>query len=52
MGVLLVTHRINLIKKLCDRIYILEDRTIKESGTHDDLLAGNNIYRRYWDDFK
>ena len=52
MGILLVTHRINLIKRLCDRIYILEDRTIKESGTHEDLLKGNNIYRRFWDDFK
>jgi ABC-type bacteriocin/lantibiotic exporter with double-glycine peptidase domain len=52
MGILLVTHRINLIKRLCDRIYILEDRTIKGSGTHEDLLAGNNIYRRFWDDFK
>jgi ABC-type bacteriocin/lantibiotic exporter with double-glycine peptidase domain len=52
VGILLVTHRINLIKRLCDRIYILDDRTIKESGTHEDLLAGNNIYRRFWDDFK
>lgn len=52
MGILLVTHRINLIKRLCDRIYILEDRTIKESGTHEDLLKGDNIYRRFWDDFK
>jgi ATP-binding cassette, subfamily C, bacteriocin exporter len=52
MGILLVTHRINLIKRLCDRIYILEDRTIKESGTHEELVAGDNIYRRFWNDFR
>jgi ABC-type multidrug transport system fused ATPase/permease subunit len=51
-GILLVTHRINLIKRLCDRIYILENRTIKESGTHNELVAGDNIYRRFWDDFR
>jgi len=52
IGILLVTHRINLIKRLCDRIYILENRTIMESGTHNELMAGDNIYRRFWDDFK
>jgi len=50
-GILLVTHRINLIKKICDRIYILEDRTIRVSGTHDDLMGKENIYKRFWEDF-
>ena len=50
-GILLVTHRINLIKKICDRIYILEDRTIRVSGTHDDLISRDNIYKRFWEDF-
>ncbi len=51
LGILLVTHRINLIKKICDRIYILEDRTIKESGTHYELVSSENIYKRYWEEF-
>jgi ATP-binding cassette subfamily B protein len=51
LGILLVTHRINLIKKICDRIYILQDRTIRVSGTHEDLICCDNIYKRYWDDF-
>jgi len=50
-GVLLVTHRINMIKKLCDRIYLLEGRTITAAGTHDELVAEDNLYRRFWDDF-
>lgn len=52
IGVLLVTHRINLIKRLCDRIYILEGRTIAAMGTHENLITGENIYKRFWDDFK
>lgn len=52
MGVLIVTHRINLIKRLCDRIYILENRTISVSGAHEDLITGDNIYSRFWDDLK
>ena len=51
VGVLLVTHRINLIKKLCDKIYLLEGRTITAVGTHRELIAGDNLYRRFWDDF-
>jgi len=50
LGILLVTHRISLIKKICDRIYILEDRTIKESGTHYELISSENIYKRYWEE--
>lgn len=49
-GVLLVTHRINMIKKLCDRIYLLEGSTITAAGTHNELVAEDNLYRRFWDD--
>lgn len=51
VGVLLVTHRINLVKKLCDRIYLLEGRTVTAGGSHNELIAGDNLYRRFWDDF-
>lgn len=51
VGVLLVTHRINLVKKLCDRIYLLEGKTITASGTHYELVSGDNLYQRYWNDF-
>lgn len=51
VGVLLVTHRINLVRKLCDRIYLLEGRTVTAVGSHNELIAGDNLYRRYWDDF-
>jgi ATP-binding cassette, subfamily C, bacteriocin exporter len=50
-GILLITHRINLIKQLCDYIYILQDGTINCYGTHNELVHNDNIYQKYWDDF-
>jgi ATP-binding cassette, subfamily C, bacteriocin exporter len=50
-GILLITHRINLIKHLCDYIYILENGKITGNGTHNELVRGENIYQKYWDDF-
>ena len=51
VGVLLVTHRINLVKRLCDRIYLLDGRTVTNPCSHNELIAGDNLYRRFWDDF-
>jgi len=51
VGILLVTHRINLVKRLCDRIYLLEGGSVTAAGSHNELVVGDNLYRRFWDDF-
>jgi len=51
MGILMVSHKINLIKKISDMIYVLEDGTICICGRHEDLIKENNLYTRFWDDF-
>jgi ATP-binding cassette subfamily B protein len=51
MGILLVTHRINIIRKLCDNVYVLEGGRITITGTHDDLIADDNLYKRFWHDY-
>jgi ABC-type bacteriocin/lantibiotic exporter with double-glycine peptidase domain len=51
MGILLISHRINMIKKLSDKIYILEGRKIKMQGTHNELVGADNLYSRFWKDF-
>jgi ATP-binding cassette subfamily B protein len=51
MGILMISHKVNLIRKLSDRIYILEGGTIIESGSHEDLIKKNSLYRNFWDDF-
>ncbi len=51
MGILLISHRINMIKKLSDYIYVIEDRVITDHGTHEELIRRDNLYKRFWDDF-
>ena len=51
MGILLISHRINLIKTLSDYIYVIENNTIMNEGTHSDLMGSDNLYKRFWDDF-
>lgn len=52
MGILMITHRINMIKKLSDYIYVLEGKTISAKGTHEELIRQNNLYSRFWKDFE
>lgn len=43
-----IAHRLSTIVN-CDRIIVLEAGELVETGTHDELLAGNGIYRRLYD---
>ncbi|MDR0815693.1 MAG: peptidase domain-containing ABC transporter [Bacteroidales bacterium] len=49
LAVLFITHRLHLLKKCCDHIYILDNRKIENHGTHDELMQGDNLYKRYWE---
>jgi len=51
IGILLISHRINLVKKLSDTIYVLEDNRISMHGTHSELIGADNLYSRFWEDF-
>jgi ATP-binding cassette, subfamily C, bacteriocin exporter len=51
MGILLISHRINMVKNLSDYIYVIEDGVISNKGTHSDLMKVDNLYKRFWDDF-
>ncbi len=42
---LVIAHRLSTIRN-ADQIVVLQDTGIAESGTHDDLMARNGIYRR------
>ena len=43
MGIVLVTHRIKTAA-LADRIYLIEEGRISQSGTHDELMESKNFY--------
>lgn len=39
----IIAHRLSTIKN-CDTILVLDNKSIAESGTHDELLAHNGVY--------
>ncbi len=51
MGILMISHRINMIKQLSDMIYVMEGSRITAYGTHDELTMTDNLYKRFWDDY-
>jgi len=51
MGILLISHRINIIKKLSSYIYVMENKKISAQGDHNELIRTYNLYSRFWKDF-
>ena len=46
--VIAIAHRLSTLKKM-DRIVVLEKGQIVESGSHEELLKSDGMYRKIWD---
>ncbi len=51
MGILMITHKVHIAKKVSNDIYVLENGRITGRGNHDKLIAENNRYKKFWEDF-
>lgn len=49
-AIVMITHRLHVLKTFCDRIYLLDKGSITSTGNHDTLLQFDNLYSRYWAD--
>lgn len=49
--VIMIAHRLTTVRN-ADRIFVLKDGKIEESGTHDKLAEQNGLYAKMWQDYQ
>ena len=49
--VIIVAHRLSALK-MCDRIAVVENHTITDVGTHEEVREKNAYYKKAWNDFE
>ena len=49
--VIVVAHRLSALK-MCNRVAVVENHTITNVGTHEEVRKTNAYYRKAWDDYE
>lgn len=50
LAIMFITHRLNILHQFTSHICVLQNGTIFQTGTHNQLLANDNLYSRFWSD--
>jgi ABC-type multidrug transport system fused ATPase/permease subunit len=45
MTIVMIAHRLSTVRR-CDVIHVMERGTVVASGTYDELLEGNELFRK------
>ncbi len=46
--IVFVSHRLETVKKIGDKIVVLEDGKVDSQGSHQELMKSENFYSTYW----
>ena len=49
--VIMIAHRLTTVRN-ADRIFVLKDGKVEESGTHDKLVLQSGLYEKMWQDYQ
>lgn len=49
--VILIAHRLSTIKN-ADQIFVLEQGTVAERGTHSELIQQGGLYKKMWEEYE
>ena len=49
--VIIIAHRLSVVG-MCDKVAVVENHTISDIGTHDELLSRNRYYKKSWESYK
>ncbi len=47
-AIFFISHRLNTLKNIADTIYVLDNKTITNFGSHIQLMKTENFYSNYW----
>ena len=47
-AILFISHRLHTLKNSADTIYVLDNKTITNFGTHNELMSSSNFYSDYF----
>ena len=48
LTIVLITHEMDVIRRVCDQVAVMDAGRIVESGTHNELLQRDGIYAKLW----